>query len=118
MKKLNLPFIIESAKKRPLGLNPINHQFVYYDELQSGVSKLIPLNKLDDSSSKKLIIERYRTLDNKTLTSFIDGKNYSINEIINEINNASKVGNAFKTMELNYLNYYLSTFPKSIFACD
>lgn len=106
---------MESAKGRPLGLDSNTMGLVYYNDLEIGKKKLIPLESLNNNLLKKLIIERYRTLPDESLTSFLNGKSYTIDEIINEINQETSIGKSFENMEKNYLTYLLASFPKTVF---
>jgi hypothetical protein len=116
MEKISLPAIVLAAKAKPLSYNPETCEFIYYDKVAAGEQKIYPFTKLDADSRVKLAIKRYELADEKTMVSTLNGETYSKESIVSEIEQGSSVGKNFVSLDLNYLEYYLSTFPKEAFT--
>lgn len=56
-----LPNIDPISQKKPLGYDPVRGKFIYYNEIVSGLEKIIPVETLAESDFKTLIIERLRS---------------------------------------------------------
>lgn len=116
MKRITLPPIAEEAKSKPLSYNPHSGEFIYYDKVANGEQKIFPFSRLDKDTRKKLAIKRYLSSEENMLVSTLNGQMYSKEDIVKEIENESSVGDSFISLDLNYLEYYLSTFPKNSFS--
>lgn len=112
--KFHLPDIIESAKKRPLSLNPKTGKFVYYDDVANGEAKIYPLEKLSDEQRIDLTVERQLT-NEPTHTSVLTGDVFSNEQVADEIRKKTKIGNQLFKSDLEYLEFYLSQFPEDSF---
>ncbi len=114
MKRYKLPAIVESVKQRPLGYNPLTNEFIYYDNVAAGKQKLYPINKLSLPQLQKLAIERTLTnIPSQTVT--LNGEVFSNEQLADEIKKQSKIGKQIFDTDINYLNYFLSTFPDEAF---
>ncbi|WPR77145.1 hypothetical protein [Algoriphagus sp. NG3] len=116
MKKIILPPIVEAAKAKPLSYNPFTQEFIYYDKVSRGEQKIYTLAKLDDDSRIKLAIKRYQASEENTQVSTLNGESYSKEAIVEQIKKKTSVGENFLSLDLNYLEYYLSTFPSEAFS--
>lgn len=116
MEKITLPPIAEEAKAKPLSYNPQSCEFIYYNKVASGEQKIYPFRKLNQDSRIKLAIKRYESSEDKSMISTLNGETYSKEDIVQEIEKDSSVGKSFVSLDLNYLEYYLSTFPKASFG--
>jgi len=116
MKKITLPPIAEEAKAKPLSYQPLTSEFIYYHKVAEGEQKIYPLGKLDKVSRLKLAIKRYQSSEENTLVSTLNGERYSKEKIVNEIEQGTSVGESFLSIDLNYLDYYLNTFPENAFG--
>ena len=112
--KIKLPDIVESAKKRPLGIHPGTGAFVYYDELQNGKASILPLDKLNDKQKQALSVERYLTNEPGTITT-LNGETVTREQAAEEIKKQSKIGKQLYEMDIQYLDFYLSQFPEKCF---
>jgi hypothetical protein len=115
MEKILLPPIAEEAKAKPLSYNPQSNEFIYYDKVASGEQKIYPLPRLEKDARKILAIERYQSAEDEMMVSTLNGEAYTKEDIVKEIENETAVGQSFVSLDLNYLEYYLSTFPKKVF---
>lgn len=106
---------MEEAKAKPLSYNPKTEDFIYYDEVAAGKQKIHPLSLLDKPSKKKLAIKRYENSEDNTVISTLNGENYSKKDVITEIQKGTPIGESFFNLDINYLEYFLSTFPKEAF---
>jgi len=70
---------------------------------------------LDEYSRIKLSRKRYQSSEENTLLSTLNDQTYSKEEISKEIEQGSSVGENFVSLDLNYQDYYLSTFPEEVF---
>ena len=50
------------------------------------------------------------------MISTLNGETYSKENIVKEIEKDTSVGKSFVSLDLNYLEYYLSTFPTAAFG--
>lgn len=116
MEKIKLPPIVDSAKAKPLSYDQLTEEFVYYDKVAAGDQKIYPITKLDRISRIKLAVKRYQSSEENTLVSTLNGEEYSKENIVNEIENGTPVGENFVALDLNYLEYFLGTFPKEAFS--
>ncbi len=116
MEKINLPLIAEEAKLKPLSYNPQSCEFVYYDNVACGEQKIYPISRLDKDARILLAIKRYQSSEEDMMISSLNGETYSKQDIVNEIEKETSIGQNFLSLDLNYLEYYLSTFPKSVFS--
>ncbi|MEP0711817.1 hypothetical protein [Algoriphagus sp.] len=116
MEKLSLPPIALEAKGKPLSYNPQTSEFAYYDKVASGEQKIYPVAKWTKDSRTKLAIKRYQTSEENMMVSTLNGEHYSKENIVKEIELGSAVGQSFMSLDLNYLEYYLSTFPENAFG--
>jgi hypothetical protein len=115
MEKITLPTIAEEAKAKPLSYNPLNKEFIYYDKVARGEQKIYPVVKLDPQTRVKLSIKRYECSEENMLVSTLNGETYSKNKIVMEITQGTAIGMNFLSLDLNYLEYFLSTFPEKVF---
>lgn len=116
MGKISLPPIALEAKSKPLSYNPQTCEFVYYDKVANGEQKIYPFSKLDKDARNKLAIKRYQSSEENSMVSTLNGEMYSTEKIVQEIENDTPVGQSFVSLDLNYLEFYLSTFPKNAFS--
>ena len=114
MKKIKLPDIVESAKKRPLSINPETGNYIYYDDIETGKEKITPLKDLNEDQLLKLSIERHLSDEPSTLVT-LNGESFDSQQAAKEIQKQTKVGKQFFSSDMNYLKYYLSQFPKESF---
>lgn len=106
---------MEEAKAKPLSYNPLTKNFIYYDDVAAGKQKIYSLSKLDNDSRKKLSIKRYKASETDSIISTLNGEDYTIKDIVTEIEKETAIGLNFLNLDINYLLYYLSTFPKKVF---
>lgn len=116
MEKIYLPPIALEAKAKPLSYNSQNREFIYYDKVATGEQKIYPLGNLDRAARKKLAIKRFQSSEENSMVSTLNGEMYSRDKIVIEIENDTAVGQSFLSLDLNYLEYFLSTFPKNVFG--
>lgn len=116
MEKISLPPIALEAKGKPLSYKPQTCEFSYYDKVANGGQKIYPFAKMDKDSRIKLAIKRYQSSEENTMVSTLNGEQYSKEAIVREIEQETSVGNSFVSLDLNYLEYYLSTFPANAFG--
>lgn len=115
MEKITLPPIAEEAKLKPLSYNPQSCEFIYYDEVATGTQKIYPFSRLDKDARTILAIKRYQSSEEDMMVSSLNGETYSKEDIVKEIEKETSVGQNFLSLDLNYLEYYLSTFPMKVF---
>ncbi|WP_146613688.1 hypothetical protein [Algoriphagus yeomjeoni] len=115
MEKITLPPIAVEAKVKPLSYNPHTADFIYYDKVAEGEQKIYPLTNLDKGSRIKLAIKRYQSSEENALVSTLNGESYTKDKIVQEIKQGTPIGENFVGLDLNYLEYYLSTFPEVAF---
>ncbi|WP_339864915.1 DUF3892 domain-containing protein [uncultured Algoriphagus sp.] len=115
MEKISLPPIALEAKPKPLSYNPQTCEFAYYDRVANGEQKIYPSDKWDKDSRIRLAIKRYESSEENMMVSTLNGETYSKEKIVQEIENGTPVGQSFVSLDLNYLEYYLSTFPENAF---
>jgi len=111
---MDLPPIVESAKSRPLSYDPRTDEFIHYDDVQSGKKKIYPLDKLTPGQLLKLAIERQLTNIPST-TAVLNGQTYTNEQVAAEMQAKSKFGQQMFETDINYLNFYLSQFPRAAF---
>ena len=111
---IQLPPIVESAKKRPLSFNPDAQCFVYYDDVQSGKAKIYPLERLTDGQLLDLAVERQLT-DETGGYGVLNGSTYTKAQIAEELRSGSGLGNEMLNADIEYLKFYLSQFPPESF---
>ncbi|WP_111669978.1 hypothetical protein [Algoriphagus litoralis] len=116
MEKILLPPIAIEAKAKPLSYNPQSGEFIYYDKVASGEQKIYPFSRLEKDARKILAIKRYQSAREEMMVSTLNGETYTKEDIVKEIENETTVGQGFVSLDLNYLEYYLSTFPKNAFS--
>ena len=111
---MNLPPIVESAKSRPLSYDPRTDEFIYYDDVEQEQKKIYPLEKLTPVQKLKLAIERQLT-NPPSITGILDQHVYTNEEIAAEMRAQTKFGKQMFDADMNYLDFYLSQFPKEAF---
>ena len=111
---MDLPPIVESTKSRPLSYDPLRDEFIYYDEVQQGEKKLYPLERLSSEQKLKLAIER-QLANPPTTTAVLDKRVFSNEEVAEEMRAHTKFGEQMFRSDINYLEFYLSQFPKEAF---
>ncbi len=114
MKKWKLPSIVESAKNRPLSLDKSSGEFIYYDEIEKGLQKITPIDSLNKEQLLKLVLERQFTNIPGSLV-VLNGQQFTREELAQEIQQQSKIGRQIFEADINYLKFYLATFPKECF---
>lgn len=114
MNKPGIPSIIESAKKRPLSLDPASGSFILYDEVLNGSKKIVRLEKLSMDQLINLAAERQLT-DEPGITVILTGRSFTKNELATEILNQTIIGKKMFDVDINYLKFYLSQFPDDCF---
>lgn len=112
MKKIQLPAIVPSARLRPLSIDPHDGSFIYYDDVAQGKRKIVPIELLHDTDVQKLAVERERT--NEPMVTVLQDKEYTNSDRIREMEGNTEVGKKLISMDINYLKYYLSHFPKEV----
>jgi hypothetical protein len=111
---MELPPIIASAKSRPLSYDPRSDEFVYYDDVRSGMKKIYPLEKLSGGQLMNLAIARQ--LQNvPATTAVLNGQTYTNEQVAEEMRQQTKFGKRMLEADLNYLKFYLSQFPREAF---
>lgn len=114
MNKVELPQIVETAIRRPLSYNPQTDKFIYYGDVCNGKIKIVPIEKLNAEQQLKLVIERQITNEPST-TVVLNGQKYTNEQIVAEMQNNTKIGKQLVEADINYLKYYLSSFPEQCF---
>lgn len=114
MEKIKLPFIIEGARNRPLSFDPLKNEYIYYNEVQEGIKRIVPLDTLSDEQLINLSVERQLT-NEPTTTVVLTGQTLSNEQLALEIKNQTKIGKQIFLTDINYLKYYLSQFPEESF---
>lgn len=113
---MKLPPIIESAKSRPLSLDPRSGSFIHYDEVQSGKKKIYPIEKLTHDQLLDLAIKRQLTNIPSTTATLNGGTHtYTNQQLAEEMRAQSKLGKQMFDADINYLKFYLSQFPPEAF---
>ncbi|GMQ27555.1 hypothetical protein [Algoriphagus confluentis] len=116
MEKITLPPIAAEAKRKPLSYNPQSGEFIYYDKVANGEQRIYPISRLEKSDRILLAIKRYQCSEEDLMVSSLNGETYSKQDIVSQIEKQTPVGQSFLLLDLNYLEYFLSTFPKSVFS--
>lgn len=111
---MQLPNIVAAAKRRPLSYNPETKSYIYYDDVAEGKAKLYPIEKLSESELRNLIIKRQLTNPPNT-TSTLQGAFFSNEELAEEIQKGSKIGEQMFRADKDYLEFFLSQFPNECF---
>jgi hypothetical protein len=114
MKKIKLPNIIEAAKKRPLSYDPLTDSFIHYDEVCTGIKKIVPLERLNEKQLLDLVIER-QLKNEPNITVVLTGETFTNERLAIEIKNQTKIGKLMYIADINYLKFYLSQFPHDCF---
>jgi len=115
--KLILPAISPSALNRPLSLDPSTEEFVYYEKVQQGEQKIVPIEQLNQDQLLRLIVERqFHSGTNHIVT--LGGRHFTREQLIQEIKSKSKIGKQIFDADVNYLKFYLSSFPPESFNPD
>jgi hypothetical protein len=104
--RMTLPQLDETSRKRPIGYCPTCNQFVYYDQVVSGQTQIIPLDTLSEDDLKKLVIERYRVLGQETRIGPMASL-YSPEAIVRMIEEGEPFGLMTVQAETNYLRSFL-----------
>lgn len=112
--KIQLPHIVDAAKSRPLSFNPVTKKFIYYDEVLNGNERIYPIEKLDQEQRITLAIKRYLT-NVPEVTVTLNGASFTNKQIAEEIKKQTKIGKQLFESDINYLEFYLSQFPKDCF---
>ncbi len=115
MKRIKLPPIVEPAKKRPLGVIPGTGAFIYYDDVERGSQKLIPLEELGQEELVNLAVERQFSDEPGGRTVTLNGQSFTKEQLAREIRSKSKIGKWMLDANVNYLKHFLSQFPKECF---
>jgi hypothetical protein len=115
MTKLVLPPIVDSAKRRPLSLDPQSGSFIYYDDVEKGKKKITPIEKLKHEQLLKLAIERQVT-NKPSITATLNGQVFTNEQLAREIGAQSKIGKQMFNADIEYLKFYLSQFPQECFT--
>ena len=114
MKRIELPDIVEAAKKRPLSYNPASNEFIYYDKVEQGIQKIFPIDRLNHDQLLKLAVERQLS-DQTSTTATLNGQLFSNEQIAEEMKSQTKIGKQIFNSDINYLRFFLSQFPKECF---
>ena len=112
--KLDLPDIVASAKKRPLSYDPKTKRFIYYTDVLNGMSKIYPIDKLNNEELMQLAIERQLT-NEPSQTAVLTGQVFSNEQVADEIRKQTKIGRQLFNADIEYLKFYLSQFPENSF---
>lgn len=114
MKSVKLPPIVETAKKRPLGIDPHTGSFIYYQDLELGI-RIVPIESLSDDLLVKLSMKRHLTNEPSNPIVTLNGQVFTNEQAALEIQSGTKIGKQLFRADIEYLKYYLSTFPKECF---
>ena len=114
MKKIRLPQIMESARKRPLSIDPMTGEFVYYENVANGKQKIFPIGKLSPEQLLRLVAERQLSAEEDT-TVILNGRYFSNEQLAREILSQTEIGMQIYDADISYLNFYLSQFPAESF---
>ena len=109
-----IPAVVESARKRPISFNPATGTYILYDDIASGSLKIVPLEKLSDNELISLSVERHLTDDPGTAI-VLTGQAFTKKQLADEIMNQTTIGKQMFEIDIEYLRFYLSQFPKECF---
>jgi hypothetical protein len=109
-----IPAVVESAKKRPISFNPVSGTYILYDDIASGALKIVPLDKLSHKELISLSVERH-LCDDPGTSVILTGQTFTKKQIANEIKNQTTIGKQMFEIDIEYLRFYLSQFPKECF---
>ena len=109
-----LPAIVEGAKKRPLSLDPQTGSYIYYDKVEKGEQKIVPIERLTHDQLLRLAIKRQLT-NEPSLTTTMNGQFFTNEQLAKEIENETKIGQQIFRSDIDYLKFYLSQFPPECF---
>ena len=109
-----IPAVVESARKRPISFNPVTGTFILYDDIASGSLKIVPLEKLSSEELISLSVERYLTDDPGNII-VLTGQSFTKKQLADEILNQTPIGKQMFDIDIEYLRFYLSQFPKECF---
>jgi hypothetical protein len=111
---MELPAIIESAKSRPLSYDPRAGEWIFYDDVRLGRKKIFPVAELTPEQQLNLAIER-QLRNAPTTTAVLGPHTYTNEQVAEEMRNQTKLGKQLLEADLNYLKFYLSSFPREAF---
>lgn len=109
-----IPAVVESARKRPLCFDPVSGSYILYDEIASGLKKIIPLGKLSEKELIALSAERHLS-DVPGNTIILTGQVFTKKQLADEIINQTPIGKQMFIIDIEYLKFYLSQFPEECF---
>ncbi|GEM_PF-1658245 len=109
-----IPAVVESARKRPLCYDPMTGSYILYDEIASGFKKIVTLDKLSEKELIALSVERLLS-DDPGNTVILTGQVFTKKQLANEIISQTIIGKKMFEIDIEYLKFYLSQFPKECF---
>ena len=109
-----IPAVAESARKRPISFNPITGTYILYDDVANGSLKIVPLEKLSRKELIALSVERCLT-DSPGNTILLTGQVFTKKQLADEILNQTAIGKQMFDIDIEYLRFYLTQFPKECF---
>lgn len=101
-----LPEMDESSRNRPLSFCPTCNRYIYYDDIVSGTSAIVPLETLSEADLRKLVIKRYEALP-KDMKVGPMAQLYSPDEVIRMIEQDEPFGKMTVQAETSYLRSLL-----------
>lgn len=108
-----LPIIDPISQKKPLGYDPVRGKFIYYNEIVSGLEKIIPVETLAEGDFKKLVIERLRSGPDFRMQS-MSGPLYDRQQVIAAIEDDTPHIRHFIDGERSYLQVFLQEIKENL----
>ena len=110
---MGLPKIDSRNIRKPLCYDPIRKKFILYDEIVSGVEKIIPVEVLSPDDTKKLVIERIEKGPDDTMQT-ISGTPMTKRDIIDAIISDDEIGRMTLEAEVSMLKDLLRNIKSNL----
>jgi hypothetical protein len=110
---MTLPKIDSRTQKKPLCYDPGRKKFIFYNEITSGKEKIIPVEKLDLSDKKLLIVERQKKGPDYTIQA-ISGIPYTRDDVVRAILRDEDLGKMTMEADLSMLKDLLNEIQRNL----
>ena len=105
--------IDKSTRYKPIGYDPAQEKYIYFDEIITGKEKIIDLNSLTEAEKKKLIIERHKAGPDYTVQA-ISGPPLSRDDVVESIERDQDFGLITVQSEISYLETFLDEIRQNL----
>lgn len=100
---MSLPNFDKETLKKPLAYNPVNKEYIYYNDIISGKEDIVFLDQLSMADKKLLIIERLNQGPDFTMQAMSE-KPYTRDRLIQAIIDDEDMGRMTMEAEISMLN--------------